>query len=390
MPCANRVLGLALVGLGLSPLAHPASAADWRIGGTFSQSIAGSQPFGGDRDNGGLSATTSLGIAATARTPRTTFTLAPSLGVSVSERDTGSDGDTVRFTPSLRASLDHRAPRTTLTGSLSVVPQFRSAREFDLVLQFDPETGLPEAVPIARDVDPLQITVNASAGMTHSLGPRDRVNASVSAQAVEYVDTVAGLSSTRNYGVTLGWSRDLTPRTAGSLTGSVRRFDTDSPTQSGRTAFTLTPGLSHALTPRHRLGAGIGLRYVEGDNSDLGVDGNASLSYRATETSVTLAVSQGLRQDDDGALETVSRLSLTASRRLTPRWSGSLSTSLSNAVPLDGGRDRQTFSIGPSLSYALTPRWSVRGSYALILERFDGENTGNNRASLQLSRTFDF
>ena len=390
MPRANRVLGLALAGLGLALGSEPAIAADWRIGGTFSQGISGRQPFGDDRGDGGLSSSTSLGLSATARTPSTTFTISPSLGFSAAESRNSSDGGNVRFTPSLRSSLAHRAPRTTLTGSLSVVPQFRSAREFDLILGFDPETGLLEDIPVARDVDPLQITVNASAGVAYTLGPRDSVNLNLSGQVIEYTETIDALPSTRSYGATLGWTRGLTPRTSGGLSGSVRRFDTDSDTQSGRTTYSLTPNLSHALSPRHSASGGIGLTYTDGDDSRLNVNGNARLSYRTAETAVTLGFNQSVQQSDTGALDTVSRVSLTASRRLTPRWSGSLATSLSNSAPLGGGDDRQTFSVGPSLSYALTERWSISGSYGLIVERQDGDVRGNNRAALSVSRSFDF
>lgn len=369
--------------------ASAARAADWRITGTFSQGFAGNVPFGDDAENA-VSASTSLGVTATVRTPTTALSISPSLGFSVSSDQ--DSGDAIRFTPSLRSSLQHVAPRLSANAALSVVPQFRSARTFDLVLDFDPDTGLLDVVPEARDVDPLQITINASAGVSYALGPRDSVNLGLSAQVVEYTETVDGLPATRSYGGTVGWSRQLTGRTSAGINGGIRRFETDSDTGSDRMSYSLTPNVSHALTPRHRASAGLGLTYVDGDDSTLGVNGSASLAYRAGDTGVTLALTQSLQQSDTGQVDNVTRLSLTASRRFTPRWSGAFSTSVSNASPIGsgGGRDRQTFTLGPSVAYNLTQNWALRGSYGLLTERIDGDNRGDNRFSLQLSRSFDF
>jgi hypothetical protein len=371
--------------------AAPGHAWDWTISGFLDQRFNTSRGFGegAQQDDEGLTSNTGVGLNFTARNETTRFTFAP--GVSGSFGTGDRDSDDFRVNPTFRGTLAHNGRRIGLTGLLSVVPQFRSARQFDTAFLPDPDTGEFEPLLREDDVDALQIVLNGNLGASYALDARNRLTGSLFTRIVEYDETTTTLQPTQTYGANLGWQGQLDPRTNLSLTGTVRQFFSDREDQPDSLAFTLAPTVTQQFTPRHSGNLTLGFTAVEGDEFNLGFTGGAGLSYRSGDTSVNFRAQQSVEQDDFGDVETVSSIGLSMSYRIDQRSSIGLTSRLAHIDALEGDSDaRQTFTIGPRYSLQMTEAWGMSVGYGLTLTLEDSETRGTNRVFLTLSRNFDF
>jgi hypothetical protein len=371
--------------------AAPGHAWDWTVSGFLNQRFNGSQGFGdgAQQNDDGLTSNTGLGLDFTARNDTTRFTVSP--GVSGSFGTGDRDSDEFRVNPTFRSTLAHNGRRIGLNGLVSVVPQFRSARQFDTAFLPDPDTGELEAVTRTDETDALQIVLNANLGASYALDARNRLTSSLFTRIVEYDETTDTLQPTQTYGANLGWQGTLDPRTNLSLTGTVRQFFSDREDQPDTLAFTLAPTVSQNFTPRHSGNLTLGFTAVEGDEFNLGFTGGAGLTYRGNDTSVTFRARQSVEQDDFGEIEMVSSLGVSMNYRIDQRSSVGLTSQLAYIDALEGDRDaRQTFTIGPRYSLQMTEAWSMSVGYGLTLTREEDEVRGTNRVFLTFGRNFDF
>jgi hypothetical protein len=370
--------------------AVPGHAWDWTVSGFLNQRFNGSQGFGdgAQQNDDGLTSNTGLGLDFTARNDTTRFTFSPGVSGSFGTGDRNSDE--FRVNPTFRSTLAHNGRRIGLNGLVSLVPQFRSARQFDTAFVPDPDTGTLEPVTRTDETDALQIVLNANLNASYALDARNRLTSGVFTRIVEYDETSATLQPTQTYGGSLGWQGALDPRTDASLTGTLRQFFSDREDQSDSIAFTLAPTISQEFTPRHVGNLTLGFTAVEGDEFNLGFTGGAGLTYRGGATTVNFRVRQSVEQDDFGEVEMVSSAGLSLNYRINPRSTIGLTSQIAYIEALEGGRDaRQTFTIGPRYSLTLTEAWSLSLAYGLTLTREEDDVRGTNRLFLTFARSFD-
>jgi hypothetical protein len=255
----------------------------------------------------------------------------------------------------------------------------------------DPDTGTLEPLTRTDETDALQIVLNANLGASYALDARNRLTSSLFTRIVEYDETTDTLQPTQTYGANLGWEGALDPRTDVSLTGTVRQFFSDREGQPDSLAFTLAPTISQNFTPRHSGNLTLGFTAVEGDEFNIGFTGGAGLTYRGNDTSVTFRARQSVEQDDFGEVEMVSSVGVSMNYRIDQRSSVGLTSQLAHIDALEGDRDaRQTFTIGPRYTLALTEAWDMSVGYGLTLTLEDSETRGTNRVFLTFGRNFDF
>ena len=374
--------------------AAPALSAD-RLQLTLGQGFTLENRFGDTgEDRNALRSTTDLGIAWRGATARTNYGL--NLGFRLLGRtDSGDDSAFEVPLPTIGGRIERRGLRLRSFASLSVVPEFTSDRDFDVFNVLDETTGdVVDVQRRARDEDVLQINVNAQAGTSLQIDPRNSLSLNASVRVREYENTSDTLQPTRNYGATLGWNRQFDSRTSGGLTAGIRQFESDREDQPGQLTTSLSGSLSRRFTPRHSGDFSVGVSIAD---SDVDFTGGANLSYRANNAlSFRLGADQSVVQSDEGELRTVSRLRANSTYRVNSLSSVGLGSVLSFDTPFgsDTGNEDVTLVLSAQYQLRLTRDWNMTVSYGFQVESdrdsIGDDVTGSNRVLFRISRALDF
>jgi len=326
-------------------------AADFRATGFYSQRFdvrasGGASGRGDDEDDFRFRTRANLGLNLQVLTPRLQLRLAPGVSGSLSSAD-DADQD-VNFR--LNSSLAYTAPLTTVTGSLSVVPEFVEEAQFE-------DTG-------RVDTTSTQITVSGRLGVSRQVSPRTSLSVSGTARTRTFTGSTPTLSETRSFGVSSGLSRLLAPETSANLSTSLRYFESDNDTNSY--SLNLAPGFSHRVNTRLQLAGSLGAAFTlserqdGSDETDFSPVGSLNVNYNLADTSYSLGVSQDIDQTSEGALEAQVRLNGGVTRRINSVSNIGVSAAFGFQNPLFATEDeRQTFSISPRYSYDLTEDWAL-------------------------------
>lgn len=327
--------------------ALPAAANDWSISGFASQRLEASDN-GADR----LRSVSDLGFTAVTRTPRSQFTLAPGVRVSLTNGDGGFD-----VLPRFNGSGRIFGPTTTVTATASLLPQFVDDARFEDDAAFED----PDAA------SGLQLTGTFGLSVEQLLTPRDSVSAGVNGRLTTFVGD-GDRDDTTRFGLDLGFTRRLSTLTSVSVTPSASVFSGG----AGGDGYSVSTrvGVQTSLTPRHQVSLSAGPSVTFRDSpSDVtpGVVGGASLSYDAGPTTFTLALNQDVDSGATRGLETRTTLNAGVGHQLTSRSRLALNGSVSARRPLDDddGDSRITFSLSPTYSVDLAPSWTASVGYQL-------------------------
>jgi hypothetical protein len=384
--------------LSLIIAAGPVPAGSLSIGANLSQAITGTSSFGDTSDEGyGLRSSTDLGVNFRGTYPTTLFAL------SVGARLSGNtENDRAFFSdpnPRIVGSFTHTAPRLTTNGSLSVVPQFASDRQFEFFEVVDDTTG--DVIDVdrrIRDEDVLQLSINARLGAQLQLDTVNSLSASVAASAREYPESSDTLDPTRSLRASVGWSRALDRQTSGGLSLGVRFFTSEADNSEDAVSTTVSANLSRSFTPRHSGNFSLGVSFTDvEDELTPNLVGGANFSYRPTaDIALSAGANQRVAQNDDGALRLVSRLNGGASWTINSVSSLNLGTGLSLETPVlsDGDDDTLTLRLTAGYSLRLTESWSFRLSYGIAIDTerdnpASDQLEGSNRVFMRISRNFD-
>lgn len=373
-----RVRPSILLALVLLAQSVGSARADIAISGFFSQQFEvrdGGDEAGSDAS---LRAVTDLGITFRGVTPRTQWSLSPGVRGLLS---TG-DGEEPSLTPRLSGALSHGGATTSLTGSISVIPDFTDETQFE-------DTGRTEQ-------NTLQITTSARIGLSHSLSPRDTLTLGLSGVNRDFLGDVETLSASRSITLDSGWRRALTPLTAATASPSLRFFFSEAETGSEGVTLSLPLGVDTRLTPATTFVASLGPsltrseREGESAKTDPGLTGGATLNWRDEDTTAVVGLNQSVDQNADGGLENRASFRVGVSQRLTPRSTVGFDATAGLQTSFGGetreGGDRRTLSLSPRYSYALSEDWSVDVNYRLRASDDDDGTDYTNSVFLRFSR----
>ena len=348
-----------------------------------------------DEDNA-LRSTTDIGVNWQGNYTRTDASL--SVGVRLTG-DTDNDDGTFFNDPNPRVAgrIDYRGRRLSTFATLSVVPQFRSDRQFEFVDIEDEETGaIVDVERRANEEDALQLNINARAGGSLQLDPRNSLSLSAFSRFREYPDGSETLNATRTVGATVGWNNALDSRTSGGVSFTTRLFTSDAEDADDTVSNSLSLNASRRFTPRHNANASIGLSAVDGDVGDVNVVGGVGFSYRArSDLSFRTGLDQDVAQDDNGEVRLVTRLNGSASWTVNSVSSVSFGSRLSFDTPVGGSEDDNdvNFALSAQYSLRLTEAWRLALSYGLALESSQDsvadDIEATNRFQIRLSRNFN-
>jgi opacity protein-like surface antigen len=390
-PAPSRIVvfAVALIALG----AQRGLTADVSISAFFSQrgEVSGAE-FGDNTDSDDdvvFRSITDLGLTFSGQSQRSRWSVSP--GVRATATTASGDDDPVDLRFRFNGAGAHAlSPRHSLSGGLSVTPDFANDTQFD-------DTG------IASNPSVLQITTAANLGLGYTIDQRNALSFGATGRWRTFTEDTESLEETRSVGLSAGWTRSLTPRTSGSLSGSWQLSMTEGDTGSDAQSFSLVAGVSHAVNRRLSLNASLGpsLSYVtqrvaapgggtvDDDSVNLSAVGGLGVSYRGPRTSANFSFDQQVDQNSEGDIDNVLSLSAGLSHQIASNLQAGVSARFSFRTPLTGGDTRQTFSISPNISYGLTEDWSLSAGYRFRASN-DEDFDGTNRVFLQISRGFDF
>lgn len=380
-----------LVVLGLWVPLGPVAASGWSASGLFRQSFRLTLEDGEDNETLPNS-TTSLGVTFANQTPTTTFSVSPGVVLSVAERS-NEDDDTIQFNPRLEASLTHAAPRLSLNAVASVIPTFRSDRQFDSVFDVDPDTGETELRTEERGVDPLEIVSSGSIGASYQIDNRNTANSRLFFRRIDYSGDSGTLEPSSTVGASAGLSRALDQRTTGSFTVSVRRFMSDGD-EDDSDSVSFSFGGSRAVSSRLDANVDLGLTGVQDDDDfDVGFTGGLSGGYRFGDATIRAGLRQAVDQDDDGVVQSITAVNAGIDYPVNNRSSLGVSVGYTRSEPFSGQTDdspTDTLTFGARYGFQLTADWGLNLSYGLRVQNEDGQETEvSNRFLLGFSRNLD-
>jgi hypothetical protein len=225
--------------------------------------------------------------------------------------------------------------------------------------------------------------LNASLG--HAFTERDTVSGILyfSRYARDVLDSV-----TDSIGLQVGYEHAFSETLKGSVAvGGVRsEFSSDAgeaPAGSIIRTVTLADGrtVQVALTPSGQLLALV----EEADSTEYGQLINASLSQKLELDEWSLSLSRTLSPTGDGVLVSRDELRGNYSRQLTERLVGNIAAvAFQDSAPSRAGQavrpDRDYRRLELSLSYKLSPYWTVRGLYRYRMQQYDLVTDANDTA----------
>lgn len=362
---------VALVALG----AGAAGAADWRVGGFFSQRFSVTDNYDLDPDGGdgaSFGAVTDLGLAFTGQSGRSRYVFAP--GVRALGFVGGGAGGDNTIQPRFNGSYGWTGQRDDVSAALSVIPESVADTGFDGGTSTRNETFV--------------LRINGSLGYGRRIDPVNRVGVTLFARTEEYLESTDSLDPNRAFGGGLSWTRTLGPTRSASLSSGITSFTSSGQDGENGVSGDVRFGYQEALSDRLSWNAGGGVSLVRsGGDVEPGLVGDVGVRYRTADTVLSLALKQDVDQNSDGRIENRQSLTGGVLRQINSRDSIGINVVLGaqNALFSGGGSDRQIASVTPSFSRRITNDWSVSVGYAFRFENED-DTAFSNTAFITFSR----
>lgn len=385
-PRLCRVLRRAAVlaaALGLAACAAPGSVS---VDGSVSQRLEAHTNRALDGEPSPVfGSTTRAGLTTEWAAKRTTWKL--ETGVTASKFAGPGETDGLdRIDPDIRIDVSHLIPRGTLTGGAAFDIQPTSVTQVE-------DTGV-------INLDTAQISVQLSTGLVYLLDARNRLTLDGTAAVTRFTERVATLTPTTSYGLTGGWRRQMTPRTAATMSLGLDRFAADNAENERSLTASLSGRVEHAVNARLSGSAGIGADLVRRSRVlNVGRDVDLLASFRgdfsvawlpAPDLSLSLDLGHGIQPSSAGALQTVSTTGLGVTYVVNDLFRTGLAMSYSRRAELGGNGDtRNLFTLTPSLSVQLDPHWQLDLNYILRMVDQPGNQAVSNAVTLNLSRSFE-
>jgi len=374
----------------------------------------------GSDDGISFESVTRAGLALGLRTKRTSWSLSQGVNASFFTDDGGnndnnrsSDFDGIR--PDFNGSMTYRGQRYTITNRLRFSQRSTAISRFEDFLDEEGEVIPPTETDFANDrisvdEDTDQFDLRFSTGVSYQLTQLDSLNFGVNTSVRRFDESIAGLEDSNNIGGNIGWSHRLDPISSAGVSLSVLRFnsqDTVSRDASKGINLSLSGNYSTQLRPDLSFGASLGARYtseetdtevedifgntvvLSDEDTSVGATGSLSIGFSGRRSSFNLGVSQDVRPSSFGGVRNALSVNSGYSYSLTPRASASISGDYTLETDLDFGGDAEHFlSVGPSVSYRLSPNWNASLAYAFRAVDDIGGFETSNQLSFTLRRGF--
>lgn len=404
-------------GAGLIAISNGGSleAAEWSLAADVEQRFEADSNFQLDEDSEGavVGSTTTIGLRLTAETKRTVWNLNTGARLTAFGGE-GDDTGLDRSDPRISTGVVHRGKRYTANAAFSYVRTSQAFAQFGLAPLPEGAVPLPGGVVLLPDgsVSPIEefatisnedATLNrytARGGLTYSIDPRNRVSASASSSLTRFSEETGELVDNTNYGGTVAWERDLTPRTQSELSFGLQHFTADDAVSTETLAFTATAGFNSELTPRLTFGLDAGASLIDlsqdpPGSDDLSVDfaGGLRVDWEAPDTRFSLSARHSVEPSSLGELQSRTTVGLSAGHSINERSDLSLVSSFSRQVStgqdLGLDDDRYLLVLGPTYGIDLTSRWRLSMGYRLRLADQEGGLATSHNVFVGVSRSFD-
>ncbi len=407
--------GAASVGLAAIMHAGPLVAAEWKLAADVEQRFEADSNFGLDEASDGtlVGSTSSIGLRLTGETKRTVWNLNTGARLSAFAGE-GDDTGLDRSDPRLSGGLVHRGKRFSANMAFSFVRTSVAFAQFGLDPLPSGAVALPGGVVLLPDntIVPLEEfetissedatlnRVSAQGGLTYSVDPRNRVSFSASGAVTRFSEDTIDLVPTTTYGTTVDWERDLTRRTATTLSLGLRHFTADDVFNTESLAFTATGGFDTELTPRLSFGLDAGVSLIDfrqdspgSDDFSVGFEGGLSVDWASADTRFSLSARQGVEPSSLGELQSRSTVGLSIGHSINRRSDVSLASSFSRQVSAGGDvgldTERYLFVLAPTYGIDLTSRWRLATGYQFRLSDQDEGLASSHNVFVSVSRSFD-
>lgn len=253
------------------------------------------------------------------------------------------------------------------------------------------------------DTESEQESLSANSGLTVHINQTDR--AVWAAHFTRSTFTSPGSTSefddSDSYGTSLGLERDVNKTLSASVTGSVDVFDPEG--SSGNTRYQLTAGLEKRLSRTVTVSGSAAVLFVDPEGASAGGTGTIGnsasnvaypltldASYAGKDVGASIGFSRSASQSDTGAINTSSSVRAAANYAVNELVATGISASFTEQEGsglAGGGTERTSIDVAPTLSYALTPFWSLAMGYLYRFQDGGSGSADSNKIYLTLTNT---
>lgn len=235
-----------------------------------------------------------------------------------------------------------------------------------------------------------RIAFGAGGGFVHRWSRVDDLRVHATVERVDFTEDSAGTTPHTAVELSGVWTRRLIRRIDGRLQVSAGHFRADDDGEQ-RLIYNAGLGTNIRATRRLTIDANAGVSVIDHrpfsgpggprlDRSDRSADfvGDLSLVYTPRrDTQMTLALSQRVTPNALGRLRTAQVASGTVDYRINHRSSLNLVGAVTNTSAAgDGGGSRQSWTVSPSYTHALTRSWDLSLSYRWLKSDVAESNSG--------------
>lgn len=323
----------------------------WTLSGSATQRFSADTNLRLDPDDPGASygSTTSVGLSLGSRNSRSNLSINPSVTGSLYKGDTGGDLD--RIYPSIRAGYGHRFSSFSLNAGVSAQARQTAFSTFGVEdIDFDNDISGPDETDTDSggedtdsggetsssgsegvsspdltliDKNATQISVRSNLGGSYQLDSRNSFSGGLNYGITRYTNGGSNLSPSTSYGVSAGYSRQLTNDMSARVGAGARRTKITGNSPSKSWVYNVNGGLRGQVSNRMSINGNLGLSYLtRKDVSSTGITGtgNVGISYRMTsDFSMSFGGSQAIEPSSDGTLQTRSSLYTSAQFAINSR-----------------------------------------------------------------------
>ncbi|MCK5830869.1 MAG: outer membrane beta-barrel protein [Methylococcales bacterium] len=261
------------------------------------------------------------------------------------------------------------------------------------------DTAEQESGDFSTDSD--RETFFVSPSVSFQLSELDRLtflahytNTSYSTDELDNVEssTTDSLSDYVDKGLNLSWSRQFSELYTGSISIFYSNYKSSDynrePTNqkesdSGGANISLTYFLSEKWEIFGTVGGRVTntKRFNGGSKTSSGYLIDSGVNYKGEVLFAEFNVKQSLEPSSQGSLNDQFRISFDLEYKITERFSASLLNSYQESESVDSSDKRRNYTFNPSLSWKITPDWTLSGSYRYRYQKrpIDGlEETANS------------
>lgn len=394
---SHRVIGALAVIVAMSSTSAAQHAIDWSIESSLSETLEVDDNLRVSTDNEGpvfgASSNASLEVIGESKTHSVSFLT--NLGHTIFRGFNGGEDS---------ESIDNRFSATFSKNSkLTDFSVFGTFSQRSTLFSQEEDTGLTGG-------DGTQTSFSIGGDGTRRIGPTDGLSLSAQFSRSTFEDADEGLVDSDSYDFSLTYSRDVNRTLDAQIEAEVGIFEPAGDDESGSARYTLTGTLNKQVLKNMSVGGSAGVRFVEteGDAQDdveLGSGGGSvgfpfsfDVSFTRKTSEASLGFSREVSPTDRGDLQSNTSARFNVIHRITDLVDFDISAGISvqeqgveagDGEAGDDGSDRVTYNISPSLSYSLTPYWSLSLGYR---HRFQDSGDGaatSNKVLLTLSHDFE-